>query len=106
MILARPTPAATPCSDLCGNQISDAQRDRRDGSLARFRPAIVVCAVGRQLPGSWLGGRLQASSSAAHAVGCAVVDNIHDGAIMIPSYFNTPCYILFTLSQQGYSSWT
>ena len=47
----------------------------------------VVCAVGRQLPGSWLAGRLQASSSAAHAVGCAVVDNIHDGAIMIPSYF-------------------
>ena len=48
----------------------------------------VVCAAGRQLPaGSWLGRRLQATSSAAHAVGCAVVDNIHDGAIMIPSYF-------------------
>ena len=47
----------------------------------------VVCAVGRQLPASWLADRLQATSSAAHAVGCAVVDNIHDGTFMIPSYF-------------------
>ena len=47
----------------------------------------VVCAMGRQLPTSWLAGRLQTTSSAAHAVGCAVLDNIHDGALMIPSYF-------------------
>ena len=47
----------------------------------------VVCAVGRQLPASWLADRLQATSSAAHAVGCAVVDNIHDGTFMIPFYF-------------------
>lgn len=49
---------------------------------------LIVHAAGRQLPTqSWLGGRLQASDSAAHAFGCAVVDNIHDGGIMIPSYF-------------------
>ena len=49
---------------------------------------LVVCAAGRQLPARfWLGSRLQATGSAAHAFGCAVVDNIHDGAIMIPSYF-------------------
>ena len=49
---------------------------------------LVVCAAGRQLPaGSWLGGRLQATSSGAHAFGCAIADNIHDGALMIPSYF-------------------
>ena len=49
---------------------------------------LTVCAVGRQLPAqSWLGGRLQATGSAAHAFGCAVVDNIHDGALMLPSYF-------------------
>ena len=49
---------------------------------------LVVCAAGRQLPArSWLGDKLQATGSAAHAFGCAVVDNIHDGAIMIPSYF-------------------
>ena len=49
---------------------------------------LMVCAAGRQLPAtSWLGGRLQASDSGAHAFGCAVMDNIHDGSIMIPSYF-------------------
>ena len=49
---------------------------------------LAVCAVGRQLPArSWLGTQLQATDSAAHACGCAVVDNIHDGTLMIPSYY-------------------
>lgn len=49
---------------------------------------LVVCTVGRQLPAHFLlAGRLQATDSAAHAIGCAVADNVHDGTIMIPSYF-------------------
>ena len=49
---------------------------------------LAVCAVGRQMPVSFgLGRKLQATTSAAHAFGCAITDNIHDGSIMIPSYF-------------------
>ena len=49
---------------------------------------LVVCAVGRQLPARFaLARQLQVTSSAAHAFGCAIADNIHDGALMIPLYF-------------------
>lgn len=49
---------------------------------------LVVCAVGRQLPARYgLARSLQSTSSAAHAFGCAICDNVHDGAIMIPLYF-------------------
>ena len=49
---------------------------------------LVVCTVGRKLPASYaLSRQLQATSSAAHAFGCAICDNIHDGACMIPIYF-------------------
>ena len=49
---------------------------------------LVVCAVGRQMPARFgLAQQLQATSSAAHAFGCAIADNIHDGALMIPLYF-------------------
>ena len=49
---------------------------------------LVVCAVGRQLPARFgLARQLQATGSAAHAFGCAIADNLHDGAFMIPCYF-------------------
>ena len=49
---------------------------------------LVVFAVGRQLPASYaLSRQLQATGSAAHAFGCAIADNIHDGTFMIPFYF-------------------
>ena len=49
---------------------------------------LVVCTVGRKLPASYaLSRQLQATGSAAHAFGCAICDNIHDGACMIPIYF-------------------
>ena len=32
-------------------------------------------------------GALQSTESAAHAFGCAVVDTVHDGMLMIPAYF-------------------
>ena len=49
---------------------------------------LVVCAVGRQIPVRYrLAQQLQATGSAAHAFGCAIADNIHDGAFMIPLYF-------------------
>ena len=49
---------------------------------------LVVCAVGRSLPARFgLAQKLQATGSAAHAFGCAIADNLHDGTCMIPSYF-------------------
>ena len=49
---------------------------------------LVVCAVGRQIPARFaLGRQLQNTGSAAHAFGCAIADNIHDGSLMIPAYF-------------------
>lgn len=49
---------------------------------------LVVSAVGRQLPARYaLARQLQSTGSAAHAFGCAVCDNIHDGTLMIPAYF-------------------
>ena len=35
----------------------------------------------------WLGAQLQLEGSNAHAFGCSIADNIHDGSLMIPSYF-------------------
>jgi hypothetical protein len=49
---------------------------------------LVVCAVGRHLPARYaLARQLQTTGSAAHSFGCAIADNIHDGALMIPTYF-------------------
>ena len=58
-----------------------------------FPPA--VCAVGRALEASSAtpsrvavaGAALQVEGSSAHALGCSIADNIHDGTLMIPSYF-------------------
>jgi hypothetical protein len=48
----------------------------------------VVCAVGRQMPSRFaLARQLENTNSAAHAFGCAIADNIHDGTLMIPLYF-------------------
>ncbi|EOD26845.1 hypothetical protein EMIHUDRAFT_236390 [Emiliania huxleyi CCMP1516] len=44
---------------------------------------LVVSFAGRKLAH----GPLQATDSAAHALGCAVVDTLHDGTVMIPCYF-------------------
>ena len=73
-----------------------------------FPPA--VCAVGRTLEASSaaqqaaataaataatsgtrmfssVGAALQVEGSSAHALGCSLADNLHDGTLMIPSYF-------------------
>jgi protein Mpv17 len=54
-----------------------------------FPPA--VCAVGRALEASsarsGVGAALQVEGSSAHALGCSLADNVHDGSLMIPSYF-------------------
>ena len=63
-----------------------------------FPPA--VAAVGRTLEASSttrqgtaamatsrVGAALQSEGSSAHALGCSIADNIHDGTLMIPSYF-------------------
>jgi hypothetical protein len=59
-----------------------------------FPPA--VCAVGRSLEArsgttaaSAAGRELQREGSSAHALGCSIADNIHDGSLMIPTYFLT-----------------
>ena len=49
---------------------------------------LLVSAAGRRLPARFpLAQQLQAPGSAAHAVGCAICDNLHDGSLMIPAYF-------------------
>ena len=55
--------------------------------LCQMFPLVVV-AAGRNLPARFgLAQQLQATGTAAHAFGCAIADNIHDGTLMIPSYF-------------------
>lgn len=63
-----------------------------------FPPA--VCAAGRVLQGSAgagtgssravVGRELQREGSSAHALGCSIADNCHDGSLMIPSCKSTP----------------
>ena len=36
---------------------------------------------------AWIGSQLQSTETGAHAFGCAIVDTVHDGTLMIPSYF-------------------
>ena len=36
---------------------------------------------------SGVGAALQVEGSSAHAFGCSLADNLHDGAMMIPCYF-------------------
>ena len=58
-----------------------------------FPPA--VCAVGRSLElrssatasQMFVGRELQREGSTVHAFGCSIADNIHDGSLMIPTYF-------------------
>jgi|EP00966_Prymnesium_polylepis_P286981 hypothetical protein len=45
-------------------------------------PLLVSCA-GRKMGH----GPLQSTETSAHAFGCAVVDTVHDGTMMIPAYF-------------------
>ena len=55
--------------------------------LCQMFPLVVV-AAGRNLPARFgLAQQLQATGTAAHAFGCAIADNIHDGTFMIPFYF-------------------